>query len=246
MNHEDFQLAAGSDPLHLSDEAARHRADCEACRQYHDEVLALEALLAPALKIRVPAAPTALLVDVTPAATPVATPANVTPLTAARPGARPRMRGWQYGLAASVAAAVATLLSFGYSQQSLAHAVAMHADGEPESFLTSTPTDPAALTRVMATAGVQLLPGGPMVSYARNCPLRGHTVAHLVVQTDKGPVVVLVLTHEHVAFRRTFADHGYHGVLVPTSEGSLAVLGAGDQDVDAVVAAVNARIRYLQ
>ena len=246
MNHEDFQLAAGSDPLHLSDDAARHAAECEECRKYHADILALEALLAPALKVRVPAAPPAPRLDVTPAATPAVTSATVTPIAAPRAGVRPRPRAWQFGLAASVAAAVSTLLFFGYSQQSLAHAVAMHADGEPESFLTSTPTDPTALARVMATAGVQLLPGGPMVSYARDCPLRGHTVAHLVVQTDKGPVVVLVLTHEQVAFRRTFSDHGYHGVLVPTSQGSLAVLGAGDQDVDTVVAAVNARIRYLQ
>jgi hypothetical protein len=245
MNHEDFQLAAGADPLHLAEDAQRHRAECEECRRFHDEILSLEARLGPALKIPVPAAAPAPRVEVTPAVPPAVTAATVTPIAAVRPTARPRPRLWQYGLAASVAAMVATLLFFGYSQQSLAHAVAMHADGEPESFLTATPTDPAALTRVMTTAGVELLPGGPMVSYARNCPLRGHTVAHLVVQTDKGPVVVLVLTHEQVASRRTFTDHGYHGVLVPASQGALAVLGAGDQDVDAVVAAVSARIRYL-
>jgi len=231
MNHEDFRLVAGADPLHLSDEAVRHMDDCADCRAYHQEMLALEAQLGPALRIPVPPPP------------PLPSAAAS---AAGRAGTR-RPRFWQYGIAASVAvaAAVAGLLFFG-SQETLAHAVAMHADGEPESFLASAPVDPAAIARVMATTGVQLLPGGPMITYARNCPLRGHTVAHLVVQTAQGPVVVLVMTHETVSERRAFSEHGYRGVLVPTGHGSLAVLGAGDHDVDTVVAAVNDRIRYLQ
>jgi hypothetical protein len=241
MNHEDFRLAAGADPLHLSAEALQHKAGCTECSGYHEQLLALEARLGAALRIPVPPAPSSTV---------AATRTGVPPVSRVQPGgaarAQPRRpRIWQFGLAASLAIAVSALLFIGYSQQSLAHAVAMHADGEPESFLTSTPVDPAAIARVMATTGVQLLPGGPMVTYARNCPLRGHTVAHLVVQTPRGPVVVLVMTHETVATQRQFSDHGYHGVLVPTSRGSLAVLGAGDEDIDAVVAAVNARIRYL-
>ena len=239
MNHEEFRLAAGADPLHLSDEHAAHAAGCADCSRYHAELLALEARLGAALKIRVPAAPPAVRNP------PLAPVLAVTPVTTARAAAATRPRIWQYGLAASLAATVSALLFFGYSQQSLAHAVAMHADGEPQSFLTSAPEDPAALARVMATLGLELLPGGPTVSYARNCVLRGHTVAHLVVQTSLGPVVVLVLTHEQVASRRTFSDHGYHGVLVPAPKGSLAVLGAGDEDIDAVMAAVNAKLRYL-
>ena len=231
MNHEEFRLAAGADPLHLSAAAQQHATGCSECRDFHAELLALEARLGPALRIAVPAA----------------VPIRAEPVAARAPPRVTRPRVWQYGLAASLAVmtAVSALLFFGGSQQSLAHAVAMHADGEPESFLSSAPEDPAAVARVMATTGVQLLPGGPMVTYARNCPLRGHTVAHLVVQTPRGPIVVLVMTHETVAARRTFSDHGYHGVLVPTARGSLAVLGAGDGDVDAVVDAVNARIRYL-
>ena len=244
MNHEEFRLAAGANPLHLSDEHAAHAAGCADCSRYHAELLALEARLGAALAIRVPAAPP--VVRAAPVA-PIAPVAPVTPITAGRTAAAKRPRIWQYGLAASlaVATAVSALLFFGYSQQSLAHAVAMHADGEPQSFQTAAPEDPAALSRVMATLGLELLPGGPTVSYARNCVLRGHTVAHLVVQTSLGPVVVLVLTHEQVASRRTFADRGYHGVIEPAPQGSLAVLGAGGQGIVAVVAALHARLRYL-
>jgi hypothetical protein len=251
MNHDDFRLAAGADPLHLAAEHLQHMADCADCRDYHAQLLALEARVGAALRIAVPPAPPVPVAAPVPVATPEtgAVPETIAaPVASAAAGMTGRPRSWRYGLAASLAVAtvVSALLIFGYSQQSLAHAVAMHADGEPESFLTSAPEDPAALAHVMATTGVQLLPGGPTVTYARNCPLRGHTVAHLVVHTPQGPVVVLVMTHETVASRRAFSDHGYHGVLVPTSHGSLAVLSAGDQDVDAVVAAVDARIRYLQ
>jgi hypothetical protein len=132
-----------------------------------------------------------------------------------------------------------------YPRDALAHAVAMHVDNEPQEFASSAPEDPAALARVMTDAGLQLLPGGPSVSYARSCPLRVHTVPHLVVRSAQGPVVVLVMTQEKVLARRAFADHGYHGVLVPTTKGSLAVLSSDEQNLDEIVSAVEARIRYL-
>lgn len=220
MTHEEFELAAGADPTSLSEQAAEHLARCPQCAQYHAEMLKLEARLGPALRI------------------PVETP---------RSPARMRARMWPYGIAAALALAAALVATFltVYPQDALAHAVAMHVEREPQEFASSAPEDPAGLARVMTDAGVQMLPGGPSVSYARSCPLRGHTVPHLVVQSSQGPVVVLVMTHESVPSRRAFNDHGYHGVLIPTARGSLAVLSADPQNLDEVVSAVESRIHYL-
>jgi hypothetical protein len=221
MNHEEFQQTAGADPQTLSDEQRAHLAGCPECAQFHREMLALDARLRPALLIAVPGQ---------------------------RRPVRVQSRVWPYGIAAALALAavgVATFIGV-YPRDALAHAVTMHVAMEPQEFASSAPADPAALTRVLTAAGVQLLPGGPAVSYARSCPLRGHTVPHLVVQGPDGPVVVLVMTQENVPARRAFSEGGYRGVLVPASKGSLAVLSAERTNLDAIVSTVESRVRYLQ
>ncbi len=220
MTHEEFQLGAGANPTSLSAEQAGHLALCPECARFHAEMLQLEARLRPALQI---------------------------PVTAPRSPVRVRAPVWAYGLAAALAIAAVLVVTFltVYPKDALAHAVAMHVDAEPQEFASSAPENPAGLERVMTDAGLQLLPGGPSVSYARSCPLRGHTVPHLVVQSAQGQVVVLVMTQETVPARRAFSDHGYHGVLVPATKGSLAVLSSDKQNLDEIVSAVESRIRYL-
>ena len=44
--------------------------------------------------------------------------------------------------------------------------------------------------------------GAGLVSYANSCVFRGHHVPHLVVQTEAGPVTVMVLVHESGVVRR--------------------------------------------
>jgi hypothetical protein len=75
-----------------------------------------------------------------------------------------------------------------------------------------------------------------LVSYASSCSFRGHTVPHLVVQTELGPVTVMVLTHETIRSAMRFNEQGYRGVIIPVrGHGSLAVLERGpDTDIKAV------------
>jgi hypothetical protein len=75
-----------------------------------------------------------------------------------------------------------------------------------------------------------------MVSYASSCEFRGHHVPHLVIQTDSGPVTVMVLVHERVSKPVQFDEQGYRGVIVPVAgHGSIAVLTRGpDTDIKTV------------
>ena len=82
---------------------------------------------------------------------------------------------------------------------------------------------------------VRLAAGAGVVSYASSCAFRGHHVPHLVIQTESGPVTVMVLVHERVQKPVQFDEQGYRGVIVPVAgHGSLAVLthgpGHGYQD----------------
>jgi hypothetical protein len=83
-----------------------------------------------------------------------------------------------------------------------------------------------------------------MVSYAQSCLFRGRHVPHLVVQTDMGPVTVMVLVHENVTAARTFDEGGYRGTIVPVpGHGSIAVLVKGDEGDLAQVESVAARVK---
>jgi uncharacterized protein DUF3379 len=89
---------------------------------------------------------------------------------------------------------------------------------------------------VLHDSHVRLNPAAGMVSYARSCRFRGYQVPHLVVQTDLGPVTVMVLVHETLSKPTPFDEEDYRGILLPAAgHGSLAVLARGQQaDLDAV------------
>ena len=220
MNHERFELEIGADPEQPSAAALEHMATCADCARLHAELVALNSRLRGALAIPVPPAPA--------------------PVLARRPVL-------PYGLAAAAAlgAVLLTTLFVAAPRDALARAVALHAEHEPAAFSSLLDVPDERVREILAKAHVQLLPGGPAVTYASSCPLRGHTVPHLAVHAAHGNVVVMVLPEEHVAARQEFAEAGYRGVLVPAARGSLAILSPKADDLDEVISEVASRIRYL-
>ncbi|HLW23256.1 MAG TPA: DUF3379 family protein [Steroidobacteraceae bacterium] len=150
-----------------------------------------------------------------------------------------RVRGGWLAAAASVLIVLAMMTSLWLAvpHASLAADVVAHMAGEPQAWTrTGTPVPAGQLDRVLREARVSIAPGAPMVSYAQSCWFRGHQVPHLVVQTEHGPVTVMVLVHESVKQPVRFDEGGYRGVLLPDdAHGSLAVLARDrDADLDAV------------
>jgi hypothetical protein len=70
---------------------------------------------------------------------------------------------------------------------------------------------------------------------------RGQVVPRLVLQSPRGPVAVMVLTHEAGSKARHFDEQGYRGTNLPIPQhGSIAVLmkapGTTAAEVDPVAA----------
>jgi len=79
-------------------------------------------------------------------------------------------------------------------QRSLAADVVAHMAGEPDAWQrTDVPVPNLELNAVLLEAKLRLKPEAGIVSYASSCDFRGHKVPHLVVQTQSGPVTVMVL-----------------------------------------------------
>ena len=157
----------------------------------------------------------------------------------------PPLPARRFALAASVALAV--LVGGGFwllrPQPALAGEVLEHVSHEGGSWGAHEVLSPAALADVLQKAGVQFDTTMPVV-YASACAFHGQLVPHLVVQTANGPMTVMLLAHEKIASRREFSEGGYHGILLPAGEGSVAVLMQNGEVPDAVAMQVVSGVRW--
>jgi len=229
-----FRRAAGADPQHLEPEARAHAADCPQCAGYLRDMLELDARVLAALRVPAPG----------PAGSGGAETGHRRGLRAV-PGLD--RRRW-LAMAASIVAGVliGTLLWVSQPRESLAHDLVEHIGHEPQALATTSPADDAVLAGVLERGGIRLRPGAELVSYASSCPFRGHTVPHLVVQTDAGPVTVMVLRNERTDGPVSFDEQGYSGRIVPAGPGSLAVIGTAGADLEQITRRVMAAVDWLE
>jgi len=222
MDCLEFRRLAGADPQHLPDEALAHSGRCPRCADHLRRLQSFDERIRAALSVPVPA--------------------SHAPGTAAPSGGLERRR-WM-ALAASIVGGVlvGTLLWLGSPRHSLARDLVEHMGHEPLALASSAPADPAVLDAVLERGGIRLRPGPGTVSYAQSCEFRGQTVPHLVVQTDHGPVTVMVLRNERSSTPVDFNEQGYSGRIVPAGPGSIAVIGGAGTDVGQVAAEVLAAV----
>jgi hypothetical protein len=154
-------------------------------------------------------------------------------------------RGWM-AMAASVLIVLAVAGGLWLAPKpSLAAAVVAHMAGEPQAWAaTDIPVPPPELADVLRDSHMRLSSAAGIVTYARTCVIRGHQVPHLVVQTDQGPVTVMVLVHESSSKPGPFDQEGYRGVILPVAgHGSLAVLAQGQKIDGAAIEQIAARVQ---
>ena len=208
MEHSQYRAAIMADPHNADAELRAHRETCAECRIFTEKLLKFESRLERALRVDIPPR------------------ADVLPFGRKRGGAATAPRRWM-ALAASVllGAAIVGGVWLSLPQPSLAAAVVAHMAGEPEAWQRTEAVPQPELADVLKDSKLRLKPDAGIVSYASSCAFRGHRVPHLVVQTAKGPVTVMVLVHESARQVTPFDSEGYRGTIVPVpGHGSIAVL----------------------
>ena len=124
----------------------------------------------------------------------------------------------------------------------MAREIVEHVEHEPGSWLGREPVSPEILAAVLAKAGVRYDAHLP-VTYASPCPFRGHIVPHMVVQTDHGPLTVMVLENVKSEVEGTFTEGEYRGIVLPAGSGSIAVIARKGQEFDSDLKAVLEGVR---
>ena len=217
MDHTTYRTAVLADPSDSNPELREHLENCAECRIFTEKVQGFDAKLARALKIDVP--PTTAEV------VPLASRRAATPGVVAPGAASPRARWLALAASTVLAALLVGTIWVAIPTRSLAAAVVAHMAGEPDAWQTQAAVPTPELDAVLLNAKMALKPQAGTVSYASSCAFRGYVVPHLVVQSDSGPVTVMVLVHETRAKSQQFDEQGYRGVIMPMKgHGALAVL----------------------
>ncbi|HEY2677885.1 MAG TPA: DUF3379 family protein [Steroidobacteraceae bacterium] len=216
MDHEHYRSAMMADPRDPDPALRQHRESCAECRAFGDSLLSFESRLERALKVDIPTSR-----DVLPFERKAASAAR----TALKAGPWRR-----FAIAASVliGLGLAGGLWLALPQRSLAADVVAHVEDEPQSWQPRDAVAGADLEAVLKDSKLRLKPDAGIVSYASSCYFRKHFVPHLVVQTESGPVTVMVLVHESASRPVQFNEQGYRGSIVPVpGHGAIAVLMRG-------------------
>lgn len=186
----------GAEPQTVSAGLAEHLSGCPGCTRFRSDTLSLDERLSQAMQL---------------------------PLSEFRGQGKRRVQ--PFALAASIVLALVVAGSVWTFRpaQGIAGELIEHIGHEAASWTVGQTVPAHQVAAILKRAGVQFDSTLP-VTYASACPFRGRVIPHLVVQTAKGPLTVMLLEHETVVKRREFSADGYRGVLLPAGGGSVAVL----------------------
>lgn len=203
MDCLEFRRSVGAQPALDTPLIRAHLSTCAGCARYRDELQQMDRLIYRTLRLE-PA------------------PEERTAVSATR-----LARYWAAAASLLTAVGLGSFLWIASPKSSLAEQVVAHVQAEEGAHAaTHSRVAAAELTSIMAAAGVKLSPEALNVSYAMSCWFRGRHTPHLVVQTSHGPLTVLVLTHETpISKPQRFEEEGFSGVIMPSPQGVLAVLG---------------------
>ncbi len=200
---------------------ASHDGDVDAPTTPEFEDKILRALTIPVPELKMPELP------------PIETD-NVVTLSSRRRVSTPT---W-FAMAASLAlVAIIGVQMFGTTPrfESLADEIVAHLDHEPNATrVTDTPVSDGKLSRVVPSSMANLNHDAGLITYAKSCEINGNKVPHLVIQGKNGPVTVILLPDERVSVAETLEGEGINGVLIPVGDGSIAIIGDKDEDVEAI------------
>jgi hypothetical protein len=224
MNCDDYRQAIAADPSF--DGGADHVAACAGCLAYRDEMRALDQKIARALAIRVPALRVPDLPDI-----------DTTDVTALPARRRFNAPAWLAVAATLVVAAFIGVRMAGHDvvYASLEEEIVAHLDHEPYALrITDQPVDDRRLAKIVPANVAKMNHDAGLITYAQSCEIHGKLVPHLVMQGKRGPVTIILMPDETIGEAVHITGESIHGVLLPVGNGSIAIIGERDEELETI------------
>ena len=221
MNCDDYKEALLADPG-IEDETG-HATGCASCQAHKAEVLALNAKISQALQLDVPPLSMPELPEID------------TDGVIALPTRRGRSKVAWFALAASVVLAVFVGIrtTNDRPELSLAEQVLAHVDHEPKALAPTTiPVTDAHLAAAVPESLATMNHDAGLITFAESCVINGNDVPHLVIQGAYGPVTILLMPEEMIGKAHSFEGVNTKGVILPVGSGSIAIVGARDEQLE--------------
>jgi hypothetical protein len=223
MNCEEYREAIAAEPSF--DGGAGHLSECSSCQAYRSEMLALEQMISRALTLDVPELDVPEL------------PAIETENVVTLPTRKLSSPVW-LALAATVVLAAFVgfrMIGSGVEYPTLADELLAHIDHERGSLVvTDVAVSDARLESVVTADIARLDHSAGLITYAQSCIINGHSVPHLVIQGEYGPVTILLMPDEMVSAPQTITGESVNGVILPVGDGSIAIIGEREESLDRI------------
>ncbi len=226
MNCDDYKQAIGADPSF--DGGAGHLSECQSCQDYRRDMQALDLTIGRALALDVPEL-------VMPSLDDAVDTGNVINL---EPRRRVAMKTW-YSVAATVA--LVAFIGFRYVPDSspvylsLADEVLAHVTHEPMALrVTDQEVSADHLHEVVPGSIAEMDHSAGLITYAETCPISGYDVPHLVIQGKHGPITIMLMPNEKISAAISLNDENSHGVILPVGDGSIAIVGSREENLEDV------------
>lgn len=227
MNCEQYREAIAADPTESFPGGREHASECDQCRALRSAFRTLDERIEAALAVTVPPLSMPELPDL---------PADDKVVTM-QPKRRFTTPAW-FGMAAGIAlAAYIGLLAVrpDINEISLADQVIAHLDHEQSSrVVTHVAVPERTLDSVVSNDVERLDDGIGLISYARSCVINGKTIPHLVIQGENGPVTLLLMPDEPIDAAIPLEGNAVNGVILPVGNGSIAIIGERDEQIDRI------------
>lgn len=223
-NCKDYREALTAEPGF--DDESGHLDTCAACQEYSGEMLALNDDIAAAMALTVPEL---VMPDL-----PNLESDNVVTLSDRRVISKP---AWLAVAATVLIAAVIgiRMTGTGIEYGTLEEQLLAHVDNEPASLLpTSTPVSDGQLAQAVPANIATMNHDAGLITYAMSCNINGNDVPHLVIQGEHGPITILLMPYEKVAEASSIDGVNVQGIILPVGDGSIAIIGSREEQLDVV------------
>jgi hypothetical protein len=98
----------------------------------------------------------------------------------------------------------------------------------------STPVTDSHLSRAVPMNVASMNHDAGLITYAESCRINGRDVPHLVIQGARGPITILLMPEESIAEATMLDGVNIKGVILPVGNGSIAIIGDREEQLDQV------------